>query len=165
MSITQSVWSSTTVNGFTVQKCTVLADSALKDAYTLKIPAGKIDGTRPFSIYQSISADPDGSSLPAQLWYGYSDAFVLSGDDSALDATDGEMYKQLVENCRGAVTTNEYVYYIHPDLGVADVVAATNIATGFKVNVPPAPYYALCLNGASTLNAVTTTWRVVQKGG
>ncbi len=163
MALTQSTWASATVNGFVVLTCTVLADSSLRDAYTLKMPAGKIDGTKPFSVYQSAASDPDASSLPVEIWIGYADAFILSDDHTSLAVTYGAMSKQLNDNCRGAVTTNEYVYLIHPDLGVADVVAVTNIATGFKANVPPAPYYVLCLNGGSSLAAVVTTWRVVQK--
>ncbi len=165
MAIAQTAWIPKTVNGFLVLTCTVTGDDAttLKDTYTLKTPANTVDGTKPFVIFQSAAADPDGSSLPLHLWIGYDDDFALSGDDGSLVAASGSFYVQLTENCRAAITTVQHAYHIHPNLRVTDVVAIGNILTGYKANVPPAPYYSLCLNGASGLNAVVTTFRIIQK--
>ena len=49
-----------------------------------------------------------------------------------------------------------------PELAVADVVTVSAIGTGLKVKIPNAPYYAFNLNGASTLAAVTGTWKIIQ---
>ena len=163
MAIVQSVWTEATVNGHLVLTCTVLADATLKDAYTLKTPANTIDGSRPFTVFQYADGTPDATVLPVQIWVGYASDFALTGDDATLAATSGSMYKQINNDCVLAVTTTVYSYLIHPNLGVADVVTVAAIATGYKVNVPPSPYYALCLNGGSTLAAQTTTWKIVQK--
>lgn len=161
---TQGAWSRKTVNGFMVATCIVTQSSSDEDAYTLKIPAGYIDGTRPWVMFQSASATPDQGALPLDIWIGYDDNFVLSGDDTSLVATNGAMYKEVYNDCVLAVLMKEYAYHMHPDLGVADVVTVGNINTGNKINCPPAPYYAFNLDGGSTLDdAVVMTWVVVQK--
>ena len=163
MALTQSVWTNKTVNGFMVGTCTVLHTTDT-DAYTFKVPAGFLDGTKPFTVYHNADATEDGQALPVDIWIGYDDDFALSGQGGSVVATNGAMYKQLTDDGRLAVTTVEHAYHIHPDLGVADVVAIANIGTGYKSNVPASPYYAFNLDGGSPLNTgVTTTWVVVQK--
>lgn len=163
MAIGQTAWVDKTVNGFLVLTCTVTGDAALKDAYTFKTPANLLDGTKPFTVFMSAATTPDASALPLHLWIGYDDDFALSGDDSSLVAASGAFYVELTEDCRTAVATLDHAFHIHPNLRVADVVAIANILTGYKANVPPAPYYVICMNGASNLAAVVTTFRIVQK--
>jgi hypothetical protein len=163
MSLTQGAWSNKTVNGFMVGTCTVVQTASETDAYTLKVPAGYIDGTKPWTLIHSAAATPDGQALPVDIWIGYDDDFALSGQGASVVATNGAMYKQINDDCVLAVTTVEYAYHIHPNLGVADVVTVAAIATGYKVNIPAAPYYAFNLDGGSALAATTTTWVVVQK--
>ena len=163
MSIGQTAWVPKTVNGFLVLTCTITGDASLYDAYTLKTPANTVDGTKPFTIFQSAASTPDGSALPFHVWIGYDDDFALSGDAGSLVAASGSFYVELTEDCRLAVTTVQHAYHIHPNLRVADVVVIGSITAGYKANVPPAPYYALCLNGASQLAAIVTTFRIVQK--
>lgn len=160
MALTQSAWTESSVNGFYTASCTVAATTAENDAYTLKTPAG-LDGTKPFTVYLTFSGTPDGDALPVDIWLGYSDDFALSGDGATVAATDGGYYKQIFDNCVGAVGKN-YSFVIDPELPVADVVTVAAIATGPKVRIPAAPYYAFNLNGASTLAAETATWRIVQ---
>lgn len=163
MAIGQTVWTTKTVNGFLVLTATITGDTGLKDAYTFKTPANTVDGTKPFTVFMSAAITPDAQALPLHLWIGYDDDFALSGDDGSLVAASGAFYVQLTEDCRTAVATLDHAFHVHPNLRVADVVAIGNILTGYKANVPPAPYYALCLNGGSVLVATVTTFRIVQK--
>jgi hypothetical protein len=163
VALTQTPWTSKTVNGFAILACEVTPTTAETDAYTLPTPADKLDGTKPFTVYHSAAATPDGAALPVDVWVGYDDSFVLSGQGANVVANNGAFYKQLNDDCVLAVGNKKYAYYINPDLGVADVVTVAAIATGYKANVPGAPYYAFNLNGASTLAATKTTWVVVQK--
>lgn len=163
MALTKSAWTEKTVNGYLVLTCTVIATTAENDAYTLKTPANSVDGRRPFVVLLQCSVTPDAVALPVEIAIGHGDNFAVTGDGATLGATNGAIFKQLLDDCVLAVPNLEYAFLIHPDLGVADVVAIASIASGFKVNVPPSPYYAFNLNGGSTLAAHTATWRVVQK--
>lgn len=161
MALTQSAWSTTTVGKHLISTCTVAATTAENDAYTLKTPA-ELDTTKPFTVGLTFSGTPDGSALPVDIWLGWSDDFALSGDGASVAATDGAKFKQIFDNVVGAVSGLVYVFTIDPDLPVADVVTVAAIATGPKVRVPSAPYYAFNLNGASTLAAETATWTIIQ---
>ena len=97
-----------------------------------------------------------------ELWVGYDDKFAIASD-TPMTGTSGAFYKQLTSDLLLAVTTNEHVFYMHPDLGVADVVTIGAIATGYKINCPPAPYYAFAINGGSAISADLISVRVVQK--
>lgn len=162
MALTQSAWSAPGkyVNGRNVWSCTVASTTAENDAYTLKTPA-ELDTSKPFTLLYSASATPDGQALPLDIWIGYDDTFAISGDGANVVATAGAKFKQMVDDVVLAVT-NPYAIKIDPSLPVADVVTVAAIATGLKVNVPSAPYYAFNLNGGSTLAAVTHTFRIIQ---
>ena len=162
MSLTQSAWTDHSANGKLILKCTVVQTTSEKDSYTLKTPANTIDGSRPWNLFLETSATPDGEALPVDIWIGYDDDFVISGNSTAVVAVNGAMYKQLLDDCVLAVTPLPYSFLIDPNLGVADVVTVAAIASGFKANVPAAPYYAFNLDGGSTLAAATITWRIVQ---
>lgn len=163
MSITQTVWKKVTVNGFMVMTCTFKSDAALYDTYTLKTPAGSVDGTKPFCMFLSAAATLDASdAVPLEVWVGYDDPFAIT-EDTPMVGVDGAFFKALTEDCKLAVTTVEHVFMIHPNMIVADVVAIANILTGYKVNVPAAPYYAFAINGVTAISADLITCRVVQK--
>lgn len=164
MALTQSAWTVKTVKQKTiVATCTVVATTSENDAYTLKTPK-EIDGSKPFIATLYCSGTPDGSALPIDLWVGTSDNFALSGNDSTVTATDGYKYKQIYDDCVLAVSPATAVTFkLDPYLAVADVVTVAAIATGLKVNIPIAPYYAFNCNGASTLAAVTYYWTLVQR--
>ena len=66
---------------------------------------------------------------------------------------------------QSALVLDEILFDIDPDLSIAPVITVAAIATGFKIKVPVAEYYAFNLNGASTLNAVTHTFRIIQDQG
>lgn len=167
MALTQSAWTHKTVkkkgnstmqNTFT---CTVAATTAENDAYTLKTPK-ELDSSKPWTLFLKFAATPDGAALPLDLWVGYDDDFILSGDGATVAATSGAKFKQVFDDVVLAVDTLIYTFLFDPDLAVADVVTVAAIATGPKVKIPVAPYYAFNANGASTLAATTATYVIVQ---
>ena len=165
MALTQSAWTPVSSDvGRAVWECTVLATTAENDAYTLKTPAG-LDPTKPWTVFYSTSATPDGQALPLDIWVGFNDSFALSGDGANVVATPtlyGGKFKQILDDGVLAVTPLVYSILLDPNLAVADVVTAAAIATGLKVKVPVAPYYAFNANGGSTLAAQTHYWKIVQ---
>lgn len=164
MALTQSAWTNKTVNGFLVLTCTVTATTDEKNGYTLKTPANMLDGRRPFTVFLQCDADPDATENPmVKIGIGYADNFTMGPTTGALAVVSGSTYKQLLDDCGAAVDPTTYSFLIHPDLGVADVVLLSAIASGFKANVPPAPYYALNLASATKLDAHVATWTIVQK--
>ncbi len=164
MALTQSAWADESVNGLLVLTCTVLQTSTETDAYTLKTPARTIDGTKPWSLYYWASATADGEALPVDIWLGYEDDFVLSGQGASVVARHGGMYKQIMDDGVLAIVNFEYGHLFDPNLRKADVVTVGAIASGLKANIPASPYYAFNLDGGSTLNnAITVNWRIVQQ--
>jgi len=164
MALTQGAWTLSTVNGFFKATCSVTATTAETDAYTLKTPT-QLDTTKPFHLYVSCASTPDGVALPLDIWVGHGDDFVLSGQGASVVATSGGFFKEIFDDIVLAVGNVPYVFLVEPELAVADVVTVAAIATGPKVNVPSAPYYAFNQNGASTLAAQATTYTIIQKQG
>lgn len=161
MALTQSQWTEKTVNNRNVISCTVVATASENDAYTLKTPKS-LDPTKPWTLFYKAAATPDGQALPLDIWIGYDKDFVLSGDGSSVVATSGAKFKQVFDDVVLAVDTLIYAITFDPNLPVADVVTAVAIATGPKVKIPVAPYYAFNLNGGSTLAATTHYFKIVQ---
>ena len=162
MALTQSAWTDRSANGKLVLECTVVHTASETDAYTLKTPQGTIDGTRPWNVSYKAAITADGGAIPVDIWIGYRNNFALSGQGASVVATNGAFYKQINDDGVLAVTPLAYSHLIDPNLGEADVVTVVAIATGYKVNVPAAPYYAFNLNGGSALIGTTVTWRIVQ---
>lgn len=165
MALTQSNWSSSSVNGAYKATCTVVSTTSENDAYTLKTPNRKegFDPSKKFTLLYSAAATPDGQALPLDIWIGHSDSFNLSGDGANVVATGtGANFKQIFDDVVLAVAPISYAFAIEPDLNVADVVTVAAIATGAKVKVPSAPYYAFNLDGGSTLAATTHTFTIIQ---
>lgn len=162
MALTQSDWTIKTVNGKMVATSTVVSTTAENDAYTKKTPK-QLDVTKPWTLIYSAAATPDGQALPLDIWVGYSESFDLSGDGANVVATGtGAEYKQIFDDVVLAVAPKAYTFQFDPDLAVADVVTVAAIATGPKVKVPVAPYYAFNLDGGSTLAATTHTFTIIQ---
>lgn len=161
MALTQGAWTAKTVNKLYRATCNVAFTVAETDAYTLKTPA-ELDPTKPWTLIVAAAATPDAVALPLDIWVGHTNDFVLSGQGANVVATDGGMFKQICDDCVLAVTTVEYVFYMEPQLAVADVVLVSAIASGFKINIPVAPYYAFNLDGGSTLNATNMDFVIVQ---
>lgn len=160
MALTQSNWTEKFVNGLYVAECNVIATTAESDAYTKKTPAG-LQPEKPWTLlfYSTIAAD---NTVPIDLWIGYSDNFVISGDTTTVAAVDGSNFKSIMDDAVAAILGNPYAWIMDPYLPVADVVTAAAIATGLKVKVPIAPYYAFNIDGA-TLVATTSFWKITQK--
>jgi hypothetical protein len=160
MALTQSAWTEKYVNGLYVAECNVIATTAESDAYTKKTPANlEPDKEWTLFFYSTIAAD---NTVPIDLWVGYSDNFLMSGDSTTVTATDGTNYKQIMDDAVAAIAGNPYVWIMDPNLAVADVVTAAAIGSGLKIKVPVAPYYAFNIDGA-TLVATTSYWKIVQK--
>ena len=160
MALTQSAWTEHFVNGIYVAECSVIATTAESDAYTKKTPIG-LQPERPWALhfYSTIAAD---SSVPIDIWVGWSDNFALSGDSTTVAATDGSNYKQIMDDAVLAILGNPYTWIIDPYLPVADVITAAAVGSGLKAKVPIAPYYAFNIDG-STLVATTSFWKITQK--
>lgn len=166
MALTQSAWTVSTLGEgekkTLVATCTVQQTTSENDAYTLKTPDA-LNPKKPWILGLVTSATPDGEALPVDLWVGYSNSFALSGNNTSVSASGtGAKYKQIMDDVVLAVSPLMYVWQMDPNLAVADVVTVAAIATGLKVKVPVAPYYAFNLNGNNTLNAATSTWVIIQ---
>lgn len=160
MALTQSAWTVSSVNGRLKMQCTVTATTAENDAYTLKTPKN-LNPLKPWTLIAQTSAASDAAAVPVDIWCGTADTFALSGNDSTVAATDGFNYKTITDDV-GYSAASVAAWYMDPFLPVADVVTIAAIATGYKVKIPIAPYYAFNLDGGSTLLAHTTTWTILQ---
>ena len=162
MALTIGAWSDgKTVNGMYMTTCNVAFTTAETDAYTLKTPDG-LDTSRKWTLIVAAAATADGAALPMDLWVGHDTDFVLSGQGSSVVATNGGNFKTITDDVVLAVTTVEHVFLMDPDLAVADVVTVAAIATGYKLKIPVAPYYAFNLDGGSSLNATNIDFTIVQ---
>ena len=165
MALTQSAWSeATSASGIYSAVCTVIATTAENDAYTLKTSTD-LDPTKPWTLFYTASGAPDAQALPLEIWAGYSSSFAITGDSTAIGATDGCRASQIMDDVITAIAPVSFVFDMDPDLGIAPVVTVAAIATGFKIKVPVAEYYAFNLNGGSTLNVHTSTFRIIQDQG
>ena len=166
MALTQSDWKIQPSPGngrFAIFKSTVAFTTAENDAYTKPTPTGVFDPTKPWTLVMKFGATPDGQAVPVDLWIGYSTSFLLAGNDTTVAATDGMKFKQVLDDAVLAVDPLVYMIHFDPYLPVADVVTVAAIGTGLKVRIPIAPYYAININGGSTLNATTATFYIIQK--
>lgn len=167
MALTQGAWTQKNIgiskgSKYQVWTNSVTATTAEHDAYTLPTPV-TLDTSRQFELLVSFSGTPDGQALPLDLWGGYGDSFLISGDDSTVAAANGFKIKQLFDDVVLAVSPLVYHFVLDPALPVADVVAVSAIASGPKVRIPMAPRLAFNLNGGSTLAAETATFTIIQK--
>jgi len=161
MALTQGVWTDKTVNGLWRATCNVAYTTGETDAYTLKTPDA-LDSSRPWALITAAAATPDGSALPLDVWVGHDSDFVLSGQGANVVAVNGGKYAEVSDDVVLAVTTVEHVFLFDPYLAIADVVTVAAIATGYKLKIPVAPYYAFNLNGGSSLAATNSDFTIVQ---
>jgi hypothetical protein len=170
---TRSAWTESRVGytGGSLYKATSTVLSAVANAQlsTVKTPRG-LDVRRPWTVIIHSTATVDNGQTPVlELWGGFSDSFVMTnGDGTATTAaTDGAKLLDLCDDITLAVTARPFAFHIIPIRGgevqsVANVVTVAAIATGYKVHVPVLPYYAIAVQGDSTLDAVTTTVVIIQ---
>ena len=155
MALTQGAWSEKTVNGKYVTYCDVIQTTAEEYSATLKTPKG-LDTSKSFLlIVNTEAAALDGTTLPVDIYAGYSDSFALSVTTSTLTVTDGALINADViadvEAAAGATI-------VDPNLNIAD--DADDIVRGQDV-----PYYGFVLDGASTLTAGTCRFMIIQAKG
>jgi len=162
MALTQNAWTTTTSNGYNKFNCTVVHTTSESDAYTLKTPSA-LDGSKPWVLQGHTAIAADNAALAVDLWMGFNNDFALSGQTTAVTAgSNGVWFKTICDDARTALPTYRFAWMMDPELPVADVTTLAAIATGLKVRVPAAPYYAISLNG-DTLIATTATWTIFQK--
>jgi hypothetical protein len=153
MALTQGAWTNgETVNGRVVWYCDVTATTAEQISATLKTPKG-LDTTKSFTLLVNTEgATLDGTTLPVDIYGGYSEDFALSVVTTTLTVTDGFLLNPDVmadvQSAVGAVI-------IDPNLNIAD--DADDIVRGQAV-----PYYGFVLDGAGTLNAATCRFMIIQ---
>jgi len=158
MALTQGAWEPqvTGDSNNVVYKCNVAFTTAENDAYTLKTPK-TLDVTKKWTLIVQPAATADGVALPLDLWIGYGDDFALSGNNTTVAATNGSMFKNIVDDV-SAATARAILF--DPDATQSDVIA---IATGgLRIKPPVAPYYVFNLNGGSTLNATNCDFWIIQ---
>lgn len=160
--LTQGNWIESFANGVYTATNLVTQTTAENDAYTLKTPKN-LDPTREWTLYYQADVTPDGSALVLEIFTGFADNFVVTGDAGTIGATSGAKYADLIDDVVAAVPPLIYSWKLDPRLNVADVVTVAAIATGLKMKIPVAPYYAFNLNATSTLNAAVNTFTIVQK--
>ncbi len=162
--LASGAWTSKSANGIYRATCNVVFTTEETDAFTLKTPARStgFDTSKKWTLIVAAAATADGSALPMDLWVGHDDDFVLSGQGASVVATNGGLFKVITDDVVLAVTTVEHVFLMDPDLAVADVVTVAAIATGYKLKIPVAPYYAFNLDATTTLNATNCDFTIVQ---
>ena len=162
---TQTAWTETSENGFTILTSTATTDAANEVNWSLKTPKA-LDTSKPWSLIVSASAAQDGAAAPLMIWGGYSDDFALAGTTTRATATDGVQLGELTDDLGygGAVAGMHFA--MNPgSTGLANVVTIAALATGMRHNVPVFPYYAfeLMADDAATLLAHTLTFKIIQK--
>lgn len=170
---TVSVWTESRVgyagSSLYFASCTILQAVANTATMTKKTPRG-LDVRRPWTLVVAGSAAADAGQTPVlELWGGYNESFAPTTDTDGLATTGATAGAKLLDLCDDvvlAVTARPFFFHIVPTMGqvqqVANVVTVAAIATQFKVGVPVLPYYAVGLQGDTTLDAVTVTYRIIQ---
>jgi len=162
MALTQTDWTpmplGNGVNGTVVYHCNVAFTTAENDAYTLPTPnQGVIDYNKKWTLIVAPAATADAQAVPVDLWIGYGKGFAVSGDGAGITALNGSFFKNIIDDASAATPR---VVLFDPNATQADVVA---IATGgLRCKPPIAPFYAIDLNGGSTLNATNCDFYIVQ---
>ncbi len=151
--ITQTAWVATTVNGHLVLKCNLTqATTTLWDNFTLKTPKN-LDTTKPWLLFVNTTAAAagDGAGLPVDIWAGYDVDFALTGTANDVTVTSGyEVAGSIMDDVHSEMLAS----HIDPNYTGARVQAATGVAG--HINVGTAPYYAINMDDAGELGAVTT---------
>lgn len=162
---TQTAWTETSINGYTVLSSTATTDASNEVNWSLKTPKS-LDTTKPWSLIVSASAAQDGAAAPLMIWGGYSDDFALAGTTARATATDGVQIGELTDDLGygGAVAGMNFAM-TPGSSGLANVVTIAAVATGMRHNLPIFPYYAfeLMADDAATLLAHTLTFKIIQK--
>lgn len=158
MSLTQSAWTKSTVNKRLVLKCTVTSTTGETDTYTLKTPINALDPTRPWLLVVNAAAtDISDATDPVDIWAGYSDSFVLSGQGASVTATDGG---EVASDVMDGVSDETLITTVNPNRTAAKVQAATG--TAGEVNAGTAPYYAINVDGGGARKDADTIFYIIQ---
>ena len=164
MALTQGAWAATTVNELLVLKCTVTSTTGETDTYTLKTPertdASSFDPTKSWALIVNAAATDisDGTDV-VDIWAGYSDSFVMSGDSTTTTATDGvEIGSAVITGVSDAVG----VCIVDPNFFGTKVQGNPGTPVEGHVNVGTAPYYAINVDGGAARKAADTIFYIIQ---
>ena len=160
MALTQGAWTATTVNNRKVLKCTVTSTTGETDTYTLKTPVDTIDFTKSWTLIVNAAATDisDGTDV-VDIWAGYSDSFVMSGDSTTTTATDGVEIGSAVIT---GVSDTVGVCIVDPDFFGTKVQGNPGTPVEGHVNIGIAPYYAINVDGGATRKAADTIFYIIQ---
>ncbi len=152
--ITQTNWVSSTVNGHLVLKCNLTqVSTALYDNFTLKTPK-ELDPTKSWILVvnTSAAATGDGAGLPVDMWAGYDDDFALA-DSSGTDVSVTSGF-EVAGSIMDDIHSEKLASRIDPTYAGTRIQAASD--TAGHINLGTAPYYAVNMDDAGELGAVTT---------
>jgi hypothetical protein len=153
MALTQGAWTTgKTINERVVWYCDVVQTTAEEYSATLKTPKD-LDTTKSFTLLVNTEgATLDGTTLPVDIYGGYSENFALSVTTSTLTVTDGFLLNpDVIADVSSAIGA----VIVDPNLNIAD--DADDLVRGQAV-----PYYGFVLDGASTLTAGTCRFMIIQ---
>jgi len=152
--LTIGEWTPSSENGVTVWSSTVTATTDDLDLYTKRTPKG-LDPHKPWTlVLNSAATSVDGQAVPVDLYIGWVDSCALTLNN-APTITGGVLYKADIMDDVDLLCT---AILMHPNLTVAEDVAAG----AAKCYVPVAPYYLINLDGATALEAVSVTFKILQ---
>ena len=160
MALTQSAWSEKTVNAKLILTCTVEQTASENDNYTLKTPKS-LDTELPWTLIANATGEAldAASTMPLEIWGGYADDFVITGNAGTLGATSGALVGSAVgDDMKSGVLT------LHVDPGyVGTRVASTLAGVVGIINCGTFPYYAFNGNAGTTLTVgKINTWIIIQ---
>lgn len=158
MALTQTNWTKTVANNYSVWECDVTQTTGENDNYTKVIDF--IDPEKPWQIYiNTASASLDDAALPVDLWAGWTSAGLTGNDGTVAWTTSkgGQVGSALIDDVKSVANAVR----IMPNLAAANV-ASTLAGVRGVIGVTPAPYYVINLDGAGALLAATCHYVVVQ---
>ena len=159
MALTQGAWTVyPSISGHSAWYCDIVQTASENDAYTLKTPTA-LDTFRPWTIMvNTAAATLDGTTLPVDIYAGYTTSFAITGDAGTIAATDGGViYQDAIDD----VKSTQVNFTAIPTLAAARVQSTLAGVSGYG-NVGVAPFYAFNLDGATALTAGTCRWILIQ---
>ena len=154
MALTQSAWTTKTVNRRLVATCTV-AGTDDTDLMTLRTPK-ELDPTRPFSLAVYVPEDLTAAGASAvDIWGGYADNCSLAAADAGTNCV--LVHANSVDLDAGGTL----VINVFPGIS-GTVTQVTNASPGTAL-IPPFPYYIFNVDCTAGLqDAATITFTITQ---
>jgi len=162
MALTISSWTEKTVNGALVLTSTSLATTAEYDSHSLKTP-DSLDTNKAWFLNVVSSGTLDGSVSPCDIWGATganADLGVVSTSISNIVATDCmEVGAAVIDDCKTGVSLSVIIDPNYTGAPVQTALATLNVG---RINLGTFGSYIINVDGGSDINAVTTTFTIVQ---